>query len=95
HEDYPSWIGHVTFGDIKIKLMASIVAMSAIHVLADFIRVDDTSTRALEWSVGIHLAFVVSGVLMAVMDRIMEGSPDTHHADPQPDAAQHKEKHDA
>lgn len=84
HEDYPSWIGHVTFGDIKIKLMASIVAMSAIHVLADFIRVDDTSTRALEWSVGIHLAFVVSGVLMAIMDRIMEGSPDTHHADPAP-----------
>ncbi|EHH69019.1 TIGR00645 family protein [Gluconobacter morbifer] len=82
HEDYPSWIGHVTFGDIKIKLMASIVAMSAIHVLADFIRVDETSTRSLEWSVGIHLAFVVSGVLMAIMDRIMEGSPDTHHADP-------------
>ncbi|GAC87455.1 hypothetical protein Gbth_024_204 [Gluconobacter thailandicus F149-1 = NBRC 100600] len=95
HEDYPSWIGHVTFGDIKIKLMASIVAMSAIHVLADFIRVDGTSTRALEWSVGIHLAFVVSGVLMAIMDRIMEGSPDTHHADPQPDTAQNKEKHDA
>ena len=89
HTDYPSLIGHVTFGDIKIKLMASIVAMSAIHVLADFIRVDDTTTRALEWSVGIHLAFVVSGVLMAVMDRIMEGSadttaastPDAHHAE--------------
>ncbi|QDH17244.1 TIGR00645 family protein [Swingsia samuiensis] len=74
HEDYPAWIGHITFGDIKIKLMASIVAMSAIHVLADFIRVDETSTRSLEWSVGIHLCFVVSGLLLAIMDRIMEGS---------------------
>ncbi|QDH24360.1 TIGR00645 family protein [Neokomagataea tanensis] len=89
HADYPAWIGHVTFGDIKIKLMASIVAMSAIHVLADFIRVDETSTRALEWSVGIHLAFVVSGLLMALMDRIMEGTPDTQIADPEHAAKKH------
>lgn len=72
HDDYPKWIGHVTFGDIKIKLMASIVAMSAIHVLANFIRVGQIPNRDLAWSVGIHLAFVASGVLMAVMDRIME-----------------------
>ncbi|GBR49430.1 TIGR00645 family protein [Neokomagataea thailandica] len=89
HADYPSWIGHVTFGDIKIKLMASIVAMSAIHVLADFIRVDETTTRALEWSVGIHLAFVVSGLLMALMDRIMEGTPDTQAAEPEHAAKHH------
>lgn len=72
HDDYPKWIGHVTFGDIKIKLMASIVAMSAIHVLADFIRVGEIPNRILAWSVGLHIAFVASGVLMAVMDRIME-----------------------
>ncbi|AQS88600.1 hypothetical protein AA101099_0255 [Neoasaia chiangmaiensis NBRC 101099] len=72
HDDYPKWIGHVTFGDIKIKLMASIVAMSAIHVLANFIRVGQIPNRDLAWSVGIHLAFVASGVLMAVMDRIMD-----------------------
>ncbi|AOX15989.1 TIGR00645 family protein [Kozakia baliensis] len=72
HADYPKWIGHVTFGDIKLKLMASIVAMSAIHVLADFIRVGEIPNRVLAWSVGLHLAFVISGVLMAVMDRIME-----------------------
>ncbi|GCE83847.1 TIGR00645 family protein [Komagataeibacter diospyri] len=72
HRDFPDWIGHVTFGDIKIKLMASIVAMSAIHVLADFIRVNEISSRTLAWSVGIHLAFVVSGLMLAMMDRMME-----------------------
>ncbi|CAI9120079.1 TIGR00645 family protein [Brytella acorum] len=76
HADYPKWIGHVTFGDIKIKLMASIVAMSAIHVLADFIRVGEIPNRVLAWSVGIHLAFVASGVLMAIMDRIMGAGED-------------------
>ncbi|RFD20827.1 TIGR00645 family protein [Komagataeibacter melaceti] len=77
HRDFPDWIGHVTFGDIKIKLMASIVAMSAIHVLADFIRVNEISSRTLGWSVGIHLAFVVSGLLLALMDRMME-TPASH-----------------
>lgn len=72
HVDYPSWMGQVTFGDIKVKLMASIVAMSAIHLLADFLRVNSMTTRTLAWSVGIHMAFVVSGVLVAIMDKIAE-----------------------
>ncbi|MXV43879.1 TIGR00645 family protein [Saccharibacter sp. 17.LH.SD] len=72
NEDYPAWMGQVTFGDIKVKLMASIVAMSAIHLLADFLRVDTMTNRELGWSVGIHMAFVISGVLIAIMDRLTE-----------------------
>jgi uncharacterized protein (TIGR00645 family) len=70
HADKPSWMGHVGFGDLKLKLMASIVAISAIHVLEGFMNIDHLSDRALGWSVGIHMAFVVSGVLLAVMDRL-------------------------
>lgn len=88
HSDFPRWIGHVTFGDIKVKLMASIVAMSAIHLLADFVRVGTLSNRTLSWSVGIHMAFVISGVLMAVMDRVAhhpeeEAAAEEHAADAQ------------
>ncbi|TPW34309.1 TIGR00645 family protein [Oecophyllibacter saccharovorans] len=72
HTDFPRWMGHVTFSDIKIKLMASIVAMSAIHLLSDFVRVDELSNRVLAWSLGIHMAFVVSAVLMALMERLAE-----------------------
>ncbi|AXY22064.1 hypothetical protein CD178_01281 [Komagataeibacter saccharivorans] len=87
HRDFPDWIGHVTFGDIKIKLMASIVAMSAIHVLADFIRVDTIPSRTLAWSVGIHLAFVVSGLMLAMMDRMMEApAAPARHESVKPDA---------
>lgn len=72
HKDKPSWMGHVGFGDLKLKLMASIVAISAIQVLESFMNIDRLSDRALAWSVGIHMAFVVSGVLLAVMDRLTE-----------------------
>ncbi|WP_202401691.1 MULTISPECIES: TIGR00645 family protein [unclassified Saccharibacter] len=84
HVDYPRWMGQVTFGDIKVKLMASIVAMSAIHLLADFLRLNSMTNRTLAWSVGIHMAFVVSGVLVAVMDKIAEHKPtqgETSHSE--------------
>ncbi len=71
HKDKPSWMGHVDFSDLKLKLMASIVAISAIHVLESFMHAGQLSDRELGWSVGIHLAFVVSGVLLAVMDRLI------------------------
>jgi uncharacterized protein (TIGR00645 family) len=70
HKDKPEWMGHVDFGDLKLKLMASIVAISAIHVLEDFMDVEHMADRTLAWSVGIHMAFVVSGVLLAIMDRM-------------------------
>jgi uncharacterized protein (TIGR00645 family) len=70
HKDKPGWMGQVDFGDLKLKLMASIVAISAIHVLESFMNIEHLSDRELAWSVGIHLTFVVSGVLLAVMDRL-------------------------
>ncbi len=70
HRDRPDWMGHVDLSDIKLKLMASIVAISAIHVLENFMNVEHLDDRTLAWGVGIHLTFVVSGVLLAVMDRL-------------------------
>ena len=76
HKDKPGWMGHVGFGDLKLKLMASIVAISAIHVLESFMNVEHLSDRELGWSVGIHLAFVVSGLLLALMDRLTDKAPE-------------------
>ena len=70
HSDKPSWMGHVDFADLKLKLMGSIVAISAIKLLESFMNASHLTDRELGWSVGIHMAFVVSGVLLAVMDRL-------------------------
>lgn len=64
------WMGQIGFGDLKLKLMASIIAISAIYVLEEFMNVGNVSDRDLAWVTGIHLAFVISGVLLAVMDRL-------------------------
>ena len=65
----PEWLGNVGFGTLKLKLMTSIVAITAIHLLEDFMHVAEINDRELGWSVGILLVFVVSGLLFALMDR--------------------------
>lgn len=78
HEDRPAWMGKVGFSDLKIKLMGAIVAISAVELLKAFINADQLTNTQLGWRVGIHLAFVVSGVLFAVTDRITEGKDGGH-----------------
>jgi uncharacterized protein (TIGR00645 family) len=72
NEDRPEWMGHVDFSDLKLKVIGSIVAISAIELLKSFIKVGDLTNEQLAWKVGIHLTFVVSGVLFALMDRLGE-----------------------
>lgn len=73
-EDKPGWMGKVDFGGLKMKLIASIVAISGIHLLKRFMEISDIDTAQaygeteLKWLVIIHLTFVASGVLMALMD---------------------------
>lgn len=68
HEDRPDWQGEVDFSALKLKLVASIVAISGIHLLKVFMDVEKFSSEKIAWMVTIHLVFVVSGVLLALMD---------------------------
>lgn len=70
HEDQPAWKGTVDFSTLKLKLIASIVAISGIHLLKVFMDIGKTSDQNIKWMIIIHLVFVVSGVLLASMDRI-------------------------
>jgi uncharacterized protein (TIGR00645 family) len=74
HEDRPDWMGTVDFSGLKLKLIASIVAISGIALLKAFLTLTEPEATLdqprLMWLVAIHLTFVVSGVLLATMDWI-------------------------
>ncbi len=70
NEDRPSWMGHVGFSELKIKLIGSIVAISGIELLKAFMHVGTMTNEQLAWKVGIHLTFVITGLLFAIGDRI-------------------------
>jgi uncharacterized protein (TIGR00645 family) len=74
HRDWPEWMGTIDFTALKLKLLSSIVAISAIQLLKQFMALDKTSDRDLWWSVVIHVVFVTSSVLLALSDRIANGS---------------------
>jgi uncharacterized protein (TIGR00645 family) len=78
HEDdgRPHWIAAIDFSELKLKLMASIVAISAIKLLEGFMDLSNHTDRELYWLAGIHLTFVVSTLFLALADRF------THHTRP-------------
>ncbi|MHB8534058.1 MAG: TIGR00645 family protein [Sulfuricaulis sp.] len=83
HEDRPEWMGKVNFSGLKLKLIASIVAISAIELLKAFVNINSVgipsdpgtwtvADKHLAWKICIHLVLVTSGVLFALMDKITE-----------------------
>jgi uncharacterized protein (TIGR00645 family) len=71
-EDRPAWMGKVDYSGLKIKLIGSLVAISVIELLHDFMNADNIVGETEKWRIGIHLTFVVSGVLFALMDFIAD-----------------------
>ena len=71
HPDWPEWMTKVDFAGLKQKLLASIVAISAIQVLKAFMNIDATfDAQKLAWLAGIHLVFVVSTLLIVWSDKL-------------------------
>ncbi len=71
-EDRPHWMGRVDYSGLKIKLIGSLVAISVIELLKDFMLEGEIDGHREAWRIGIHLTFVISGVLFAVMDLIAD-----------------------
>src|ERR1700688_4134111 len=71
-EDRPAWMGTLDFSGLKMKLIGSIVAISAISLLRAFMSVLEPEVgldeRRLVWLVVLHFTFLMSGVLFAFMD---------------------------
>jgi uncharacterized protein (TIGR00645 family) len=73
-EDRPSWMGTLDFSGLKMKLIGSIVAISAISLLRAFMSLNEEGSvmdeTRLRWMLILHLTFVGSGLLFATMDYI-------------------------
>jgi uncharacterized protein (TIGR00645 family) len=84
HPDQPDWLNHVNANVLKVKLAISIISISSIHLLRTFIEVGDLgsttsgesvtgetyTSEGVFWQVVIHLAFIVSALALAWIDKI-------------------------
>ena len=84
HHDEPDWLSHVNANLLKVKLAVSIISISSIHLLKTFIEVGRMdggivtgeggrviySSEGVMWEVFIHLAFIVSALALAWIDKM-------------------------
>ncbi len=66
----PSWLGKLDAGSLKIKVASSIVAISSIHLLQIFLNLGKYTDSQIMWATILHITFVLSALLLAVVDRI-------------------------
>lgn len=72
HRDKPDWLSHVDPGTIKVKLAASLIGISSIHLLKAFVNVANETPEHIQWKILIHLTFLGSAILLAWTDKIMQ-----------------------
>lgn len=65
-----TWLGKMDSSSLKMKVAASIVAISSIHLLKVFMNIDNINPDTLFWYVVVHLTFVASAFAMGVLDRV-------------------------
>jgi uncharacterized protein (TIGR00645 family) len=66
-----SWLGKLDTGTLKLKVSATIVTISAVQLLKAYLEINAVANDKLLWMVVIHLTFVVSALLLTVMDRLL------------------------
>jgi uncharacterized protein (TIGR00645 family) len=71
-----SWLDRIEFSTLKLRLVGSIVAISSIRLLESFIYPASHTDRSIEWQIAIQLVLVVSGLIMAAMDRLSTSRPE-------------------
>ena len=72
HPDRPDWLSHVDPGTIKVKLAASLIGISSIHLLKAFVDVANEDPEHIKWKIFIHMTFLGSAILLAWTDKIMQ-----------------------
>ena len=72
-EDRPAWMGKVDYSGLKMKLIGSLVAISVIELLKDFVEAShDLNPQVIRYRIAIHLTFVLSGLIFAIMDYVAD-----------------------
>ncbi|MDQ3142745.1 MAG: TIGR00645 family protein [Bacteroidota bacterium] len=71
HEDKPEWLQKIDAGTLKVKLAGSLVGVSGIHLLITFINIKSYETEHVMWQVIIHVVFLLSSVMLAYSERLL------------------------
>lgn len=69
-DDQPLWIKRLSPSAVKMKIAGSIIAISSISLLKQFLEASKISDRELLWGASIHIVFVISALLISIIGYI-------------------------
>jgi uncharacterized protein (TIGR00645 family) len=76
-DDRPAWLVGMDFATVKLRLIGSIVAIAAIHILETSVHIDEVKAQEAVLQLAIFIGIAVVGVLLALADRLS----DAHEGD--------------
>jgi uncharacterized protein (TIGR00645 family) len=72
----PEWLVRINFSGLKLRLIATVTVIAAVHLLGSFLEVSSQNDRDLLWQVVIVLVFAVLGLMLALTDRLASQEQD-------------------
>ena len=66
------WVGRTNYGNLKLKVATAMVAISSIHLLQVFLKLEHYSHEGIMWRVVIHSVFVMAALLLGLLDKITQ-----------------------
>jgi uncharacterized protein (TIGR00645 family) len=75
------WLGKIDAGSLKVKVASTIVAISSIHLLQVFLNAAQYSSIQIMWLTIMHMAFVVSAIFLAFIDKVMSETKKDKHGE--------------
>lgn len=70
-EDRPQWLNHINSGTLKVKMGMSLLGVTAIHLLKDFVDAEKVSWETMWKRLLIHGIFIVSSIVLAFVDKML------------------------
>ena len=70
HQAWPAWMIGIDYGELKLKLVASIVAIASIKLLEAFMNIEHETNRDLAWQVSLFGAFVGAALLLGIAEAV-------------------------
>jgi uncharacterized protein (TIGR00645 family) len=70
HPEWPRWMANVDFSGLKLKLVSSIIAISAVKLLESFMNVDNAGDRHIITQASLLGVFTLVGLVLAISERL-------------------------
>ncbi len=77
--DCPHWLQNISSGDLKLKMSTSLIGITSIHLLRDFVDAEAQTAEMLYKHVGLHIIFLVSAMAVAWVDKTTHAPANSIH----------------